>query len=393
MMNRRAHQVLLPADSIVSTLECLGLCHGDDVFAVRLACGPLSVCGMQGHSLTLAILLVLAVMGILDGLLAILAILSALLRALPVAVCRCRLLPKDFLLEGRDVLPVLLRLVAYDETLGLIYRRHEADGLLLHLRPVLLRGKHAVEKLRVLAELAERVLRCLLLALLLRIAACVATLHVLQHHDEVEDGGSLLAGLIAQQLEVELHPVLLTPFDELRLEVDLLVGEFVDIDHLAQDLALHEAHAGVVALVEIDSTDEGFESVARHVAVVAGLVAAGEDQLVDTHLLGQVVEGLALHEFGARGSEKSLPLTREVAKHNIAYYRIEDGVTEKLQPLVVHGLSLLVAPRDAAMEQRDLVVFDMMGPDAGDPMERQEKLLVLAERELNPVNQIIQHTS
>ena len=36
-MNRRAHQVLLPADSIVSTLECLGLCHGDDVFAVRLA--------------------------------------------------------------------------------------------------------------------------------------------------------------------------------------------------------------------------------------------------------------------------------------------------------------------------------------------------------------------
>ena len=291
------------------------------------------------------------------------------------------------------MLPVLLWLVADDETLGLIYRRHEADGLLLHLRPVLLRGKHAVEKLRVLAELAERVLRRLLLALLLRIATRVATLHVLQHHDEVEDGGSLLAGLVAQQLEVELHPVLLTPFDELRLEVDLLVGEFVDIDHLAQDLALHEAHAGVVALVEIDSTDKGFEGVARHVAVVAGLMTAGEDQLVDTHLLGQVVEGLALHELGARGGEKSLPLTREVTKHNIAYYRIEDGVAEKLQPLVVHGLSLLVAPRDAAMEQRDLVVFDMMGPDAGDPMERQEKLLVLAERELNPVNQIIQHTS
>lgn len=116
-MNRRAHQVLLPADSIVSTLECLGLCHGDDVFAVRLACGLLSVCGMRGHSLTLAILLILGSLGIHTG---FLAILSALLRALPAAVGRCRLLPKDFLLEGRDVLLVLLRLVDDDETLGLI---------------------------------------------------------------------------------------------------------------------------------------------------------------------------------------------------------------------------------------------------------------------------------
>ncbi|EJX03009.1 hypothetical protein EVA_08885 [gut metagenome] len=82
-----------------------------------------------------------------------------------------------------------------------------------------------------------------------------------------------------------------------------------------------------------------------------------------------------------------------MAKHDIAYYRIEDGVAEKLQPLVVHGLSLLVAPRDAAVEQRNLIVFDMMRPDASDPVDRQEKLLILAERELDPVNQIIQHTS
>ncbi|EJX03010.1 hypothetical protein EVA_08886 [gut metagenome] len=113
----------------------------------------------------------------------------------------------------------------------------------------------------------------------------------------MEDGSSLLVGLIAQQLEVELHAVLLTPLDEFRLEVDLLVGEFVDIDHLTQDLALHEAHTSIVALVEIDSTYKSLEGIARHVAIVTRLMAIGEYQLVNTQLIGQVVERLSLHEL------------------------------------------------------------------------------------------------
>ena len=78
----------------------------------------------------------------------------------------------------------------------------------------------------------------------------------------------VLVLFLFEQFEVQFHAVLLAPLDELRLEVHLLVCHLVNVEQLLQDALLHEAHAGIVATVQIDGTHQGLERISTHVAVV-----------------------------------------------------------------------------------------------------------------------------
>lgn len=90
-----------------------------------------------------------------------------------------------------------------------------------------------------------------LLALFLRESLAVAALKVLDEHLIVEHRTAVLVLALADEPELYVHAVLLTPLYELRLEVYLLVSNLVDVDELAENLSLHEPHAGIVAMVEI----------------------------------------------------------------------------------------------------------------------------------------------
>ncbi len=112
------------------------------------------------------------------------------------------------------------------------------------------------------------------------------------------------------------------------------------------------------------------------------------------HLACQFVEHVTLHELAPGVCQETFTLTLEVAVHNIAHYSVEHRVAEKLEPLVVQRLSLVVAPGYALVHESQLVVFYVVGVEPHDVIKGRKKLLLLAERELNPVYDIvIQHTS
>jgi hypothetical protein len=67
---------------------------------------------------------------------------------------------------------------------------------------------------------------------------------------------------------------------------------------------------------------------------------------------------------------------------NMSHHGVEDGITEKFQPFVVHGSSLLPV-HDALVHQGLLVVMDVVGVESQDVVQGRMKFLVLPEKELD----------
>ena len=95
-------------------------------------------------------------------------------------------------------------------------------------------------------------------------------------------------------------------------------------------------------------------------------MAAGKNEFVDAHFLGELVERIALYEFRPRIGEETLALAGEMAVDDITHCSIKNGIAKKLQALVVDGLAFLVAMHDALVHQCQLVVADVVGVKADD---------------------------
>ena len=176
--------------------------------------------------------------------------------------------------------------------------------------------------------------------------------------------------MLLLERKLYLHAVLLRPLYELALEVDLLIGHLVYVDHLVENALLYEPHAGVVAAVEVERTHKGLEGVAAHVRVVGRRASVRQDELRYAHLLSQTVQGLTLHELGARVGEEALSLAGKMAIDDVAHGSVEHSVAQKLQALVVHGLALGVAFEQALVHERELVERDVVRVDPNDVVER-----------------------
>ena len=98
----------------------------------------------------------------------------------------------------------------------------------------------------------------------------------------------MFVGGLLLHIELHLDAVLLGPLQELRLEVNLLIGHLVDIDHLGQDTFLHEAHHGIIALIQIDCTNQGLKGIASHIAVMRTLGGVALNEFSESHLLCQL---------------------------------------------------------------------------------------------------------
>ena len=208
-----------------------------------------------------------------------------------------------------------------------------------------------------------------------------ATLHTFYHHLKAEDGRTLFVAGLFHTAEFHLHTVLLGPLQQFRLEVDLFVGHLVDVDHLSQDAFLHKPHHGIVALVQIDGTDQCLEGVAGHVTVVRPLLPVALYQFRQSHLCCQFAQRLTADQFRAGVGQKPLTLAFEMLVDDMSHHSIQQGVAKKLQPLVVQRLAFLVAPAGTLVGQGRLIVTDVAGIEPDDVVERRKKLLLLAERE------------
>ena len=86
-------------------------------------------------------------------------------------------------------------------------------------------------------------------------------------------------------------------------------------------------------------------------------------------------------------------LTLIVAVYDISHRSIEYGITQELKSLVIQGAPLVITLSTTLMGQCNLVILDIVGIEANDGVKRRKKLLLLAERELYTVNDIVKpHT-
>ena len=128
------------------------------------------------------------------------------------------------------------------------------------------------------AETGEGIARSTLLAFLLGIAAALACGESFEQDGAIEERTVVLLVEGFFVLEINLHAVLLRPFKEFTLEVDLLVGYVFDVEQATHDFVLNEPLASLVAAVKIDGADEGLEGIATDIAIVAATLGGHLEQ-------------------------------------------------------------------------------------------------------------------
>ena len=126
----------------------------------------------------------------------------------------------------------------------------------------------------------------------------------------------------------------LAPFQKLALEVDFFVGNLVQIDEFLQDALLYKLLATSIPFVQIDGAHYGLKSIAAEVAVVVLGVFVTLDKFVESQIVGYLPKSFSLYNPTAGVGQESFVLVGKVFVHDVSYYRIENGVSEKLQPFV-----------------------------------------------------------
>ena len=191
----------------------------------------------------------------------------------------------------------------------------------------------------------------------------------------------ILVMQLFDEFKGHFHPALLAPFDESRLEVHFFARHLVEVDVVLENLLLYEELAAVVALIQIDGADEGFESIAIHVAVVRGGAGGVLHQLVQSDFHGEFVQCFALHDFGAGVGEESFATAFEMLVDDVAHDGVEDGVAQKFQTFVVDEAPFLRAHGDGFVQQGLLIDFDVTREESEDSVKTKIRLSVLVEQE------------
>ena len=118
-----------------------------------------------------------------------------------------------------------------------------------------------------------------------------------------------------------------------------------------------------------------------------------KNQFIDTHILGQFVECFSLDKFGTGVGQESFSFARKMMVDDVAYYCVENGITEKFKSFIVYRFTLVVAVHDALVHQRHFIIFNIVGIKTYNFIKRKIKLFILAEREFYSIYKIIQYIS
>ena len=97
----------------------------------------------------------------------------------------------------------------------------------------------------------------------------------------------MLIKRLFQLSELNINAVFLAPLQELGLEIDLLISDFVNINQLRKDAFLHKFHTGTIPTVKIYRTDQCLKSIAPQVAVMRCSLTITHHHVGNPHLLGE----------------------------------------------------------------------------------------------------------
>ena len=181
----------------------------------------------------------------------------------------------------------------------------------------------------------------MLLGLLLRIAGPVADLHAVDQHRGVENRMVRRILLVVTGAESDLVTVFLTPLDQPALEVGLRFGQLVKTQvseiNPVDEQPVHE----FIALIEVDRADHGLESVAVDMFLRDAGAAVRNDVTVQPDIHGQHVERLAGDDFRPQLRKETLVPVGILDKKVVGGDRLDDGVSQKFEPLVVDSAAVL----------------------------------------------------
>lgn len=211
--------------------------------------------------------------------------------------------------------------------------------------PLVAGFEQAVDEVDVAAHFLVTLTGGLLLAFLFGIAFAAAAEDAFDGEARDEDGrGAVGQHLLRNHVELELQLILLAPLNQFALVVDLLLRHLVDVDMTGEDDFVHETAAGAVAAVEVQGSDEGFEGIAVHVAVVCrGDGTFVQDEFVQSELYGQLVERVATHDLAAQCGEETFLARRVALVEDVGHDGTEDGVAQVFEALVVHAFVTFLA--------------------------------------------------
>lgn len=243
-------------------------------------------------------------------------------------------------------------------------------------------------QLLVMLETMQCVLACLLVAFFLGVAFPPRTFMAVDDNLCVEEGRAVFVFGFCKQDIFKGDFMLLAPLQEFALEVHLLVCHLVYVNETTQYLLLHEALAMAVTSVEIDGTDECFESIAGKIAVVCLIVFVAADELVETNLRCKFAECLPLDYLASGICQEAFSLAGEVMIDYLAYDSSQNGIAEKLQSLVVETVSFFAMGEHRLVHQCFLIEADVMRIEAQHIMKSAIKFLILTERQPYRVYQV-----
>ena len=238
-------------------------------------------------------------------------------------------------------------------------------------------------------EAMQSILACSLMALLLGIALTTGTFMAAYDNLRIEERRTILCLRLVKQHILEGYLMLLTPFQQLALEVHLLIGNLVQVDETVQYLVRYEALAISIASVQVDGSDECLKRIPTHIAVVHLVVFLASDKLVKAYLGCQLAKRLTLHDLAACISQEAFTLVGEMMIDNLAHDSTQHGIAQELQPLVVERSPALSMRKHRLVHQGFLVKSDVMRIEAQHITKSATKRLFLAKRKLYRVYQVI----
>lgn len=238
------------------------------------------------------------------------------------------------------------------------------------------------------SQAMQCVLARILVTLLFGIALASAALLSADEYLCAEIWRAVLHLALGEKNKLKWSPVLLTPLEQLALEVHFLTRHLVNVEEARQYALDDELLAVSISPIEVDCPHEGLECVSRKITIMHLAPAIAPDELVEPYFHSKSAERLALHYLASGVGEKAFAPQGKVMEDDFADDSIQHGIPQKLQPFVVELRTLIGVSRHRFVHQGLLIEANVSGIKAKHIAKDAIKFLFLAEREPYRVYQI-----
>ena len=228
-------------------------------------------------------------------------------------------------------------------------------------------------------EAMQGIATCFLMAFLLRVAFAASTLVSVDDHLCVEERRTVFCLSFIKQDILQSNLMLLTPLQQLALEVHFFVCQLVDVYKAAHYLLPDEGLAMTVSSVKVDGAYECFEGVTCEVAVVRLVVLVAANELVETYLCCESSQRFSLHYLASSIRQETFSLTWEVMIDYLSHDCIEYCVAQELESFVVKRRATLAMSEHRLVHQSFLIEAYLMWVEAQHITKSATKFPVLAE--------------